>query len=212
MLGLPELINGVLVEPLTLRRLSWLVIGRSPFVTGAEVTPDSLIHFVWTVAKDWKLSASAEERKAYAVPFLAMNESELCEGIEAYMERAFLDSPPSAEGVSYYAPAAGLYHTLNEYFPGGGWTMPAVLDAPLRMLYQLIKCADKHKGATVINRRSYAVKGRMLDTVESWEVDSESEIDPLIESKREEGFGLFSQPIKRGEKWLVTMRRISNAE
>jgi len=122
-----------------------------------------------------------------------------------------LDAPNGSVGISYYAPTAGLYHTLNEYFPNAGWTLNTVLDAPLRVIYQLIKCADKSKGCVVMNRRSDAVKGRMLDAVESWDVDTEAEIDPFIEMKRAEGFGLFSDPMKRGDKWTVTMRRISNA-
>jgi hypothetical protein len=209
-LALPELIAGVRVEALTPRRLEWLRACGNPFICGGECPVAAIPEFIWHIIKDFRFGDD-ERRRAFLAAVIDLNEYEAREGIDAYLDRAFLDAPSGSDSVGYYAPTVGLYNVLNEYFPSAGWSLATVLDTPLRVIYQLIKCADKQRGCVVVNRRSDAVKGRMLDKVESFDVNTESEIDPLIESKRGEGYGLFCDPMFRGGKWLVTMRKLSDA-
>jgi hypothetical protein len=53
MLGLPELIAGVQVEPLTPRRLEWLRAMGNPFVCGGDCPIAAIPDFLWYVTKDF---------------------------------------------------------------------------------------------------------------------------------------------------------------
>ncbi len=216
MLGLPELIAGIEVAPLTIRRLSLLTVAKNPFACWkpeyfSQAPIESMLEFVWYVRPEFAFQDD-EKRLAALALLVLVDAEELREGIRQYLDRAFLDCAMASDGVSFYSLAAGFYHSLNTSYPNAGWTRNMVLDEPLRAITQIVRAASEAKGCILVNRRSYAVKGRMLDRVESWEVDAEEEIDPFIETKRTEGWGLFEQPMPRGKRWLITMRRLTDGQ
>lgn len=211
MLGLPELINGVEVKALTRRILEWLTIAGNPFIVGGEIKPEALLQFVWHVSPSFKPFATSEERQVFIAPFFAMDKDELREGIEKYLDRAFLDAPTGEAGTQYYSATAGLYHALNTCYPNAGWTLDTVLDLPLRIGFQLIKAADKAAGCMVLNRRSSPLISQYLSEIENFKVANADEVEPFIEQKRAEGYGLCSEPCQcRDGTFIVAMRKLAN--
>jgi hypothetical protein len=192
LLGLPELIAGIRVSPLTPRRLEWLRAFSNPFICGGAPSPAAILQFLWFVSPDFSFETSEEKRLAFIAQRAELDYPEAREGIEVYLDRAFLDAPNGSEKVSYYAPTVGLYHTLNEYYPHAGWSLEAVLNTPLSIIYQLIKAGDKARGAAVVNRRSFEVQARWLDTLETITASTQQLLLEKVAEKRLQGYGQVS--------------------
>ncbi len=165
LLGLGELIAGIHVEPLTPKRLEWLRAFSNPFICGGEISPFHLHKFMWIVSSEFVPEFNAEKPKETAFIGYAgtLDATELREGIEEYLDRAFLDAPQGKAGTPYYAPTISYYHTLVIAYPGGGWTLERVADTPLPVIFQLIKADDRYNGRIVYNGRSDKVAGDWLD-------------------------------------------------
>lgn len=221
MLGLPELIAGVQVEPLTPRRLEWLRAMGNPFVCGGDCPIGAIPDFLWYVTKDFEFG-NEEKRKAFLAAILNLDVDEAREGIDEYLDRAFLDAGPGREGVSFYGSTAALYCALNTAYPGAGWHLDRVLDTPLRVLYQLIKAADDARGCSMQNRRSAPLISKFLSEIEHFELvvkeDFESEMDAFVDAKCAEGYKLCSEPIQKinleipvamqkSAPWIIPMRK-----
>ena len=228
MLGLPELIAGIQVEPLTYERLEWLNVVGNPFVCGGIVDLARIMEFIWIVSPNWKMEVGSEKPEwiSFNQRNIALDVKEAREGIEEYVERAFLDSTGISGGVSFYAQTAGAYQALNSSFPGGGWTLDVVKKTPIRIALQLIKAADRRAGCTVQNLRSGAIMGELLGEVKHFELqiqnDFESEMDAFVDAKCEEGYKLFSEPVQKinggipieaqsDAPWIIPMRKVSHA-
>jgi hypothetical protein len=207
MLGLPELIAGVEVEPLTPRRLEWLRAMGNPFICGGDCPIAAIPDFLWYITKDFKFGDDGK-RKAFLAAIIALDVDEARKGIDEYIDRAFLDAPEGRVGVSYYSPTAGLYHSLNTSYPNAGWTLERVLDTPLRVIYQLIKVADEARGCTIQNRRSFEVQGKFLAEVENLTAPTQQELLEKMNEKRKEGYKqlTFSQRSQDGT-WALAMRK-----
>lgn len=213
LLGLPELIAGIQVSPLTPRRLEWLRAFNNPFVCGGATGSAAVLQFLWFVHPEFTFNASQERRDEFTAGNLSLNIADAYEGIDVYLDRAFLDAPTGTQAVSYYAPTIGLYYTLNEYFPSGGWTLKKVLDTPLTIIYQLIKAGDKARGATVINRRSFAVQAKWLDEVETLTASTQAELLETVAEKRKEGYGQVALSTQnRDGTWSCPIRKARHAE
>lgn len=232
-LGLPELIAGIQVEPLTYERLEWLNVAGNPFVCGGVVATEDgeplalpLMEFIWFVSPDWKLEIGSEKPlwQEFLLKHRDLNLIDAREGIDEYLDRAFLDCTGIEGGVSFYSQTAGAYQALNASYPGGGWTMKVVKKTPLRIALQLIKAADRDRGCTVQNRRSSKLIGQYLSEIEHFELtiesDFESEMDAFVDAKCAEGYVLCSEPVQKLDKtippshpvqatmpWIVPMRK-----
>lgn len=193
LLGLPELICGIVCMPLTLRRFEWLRAYDSPFVCGGKITDAAVLQFLWFVSPLFPFDALQEGRDAFIESNATLDVVEALEGIDKFLDAAFLDAPTGATSKPYYSPTAGLYHSLNESYPTGEWTLEHVLDTPLNVIYQLVKAADRARGCTVVNRRSDEIASKWGDSLETL-TRSESEVVPTIEEYRKNGYLLVSQP------------------
>jgi hypothetical protein len=191
--GLPELINGIVCMPLTPRRLEWLRATDSPFVCGGKISSASVIQFLWLVSPAFPFDAIQAGRDEFIGKHAEIDDAETLEGIDRYLDAAFLDAPSGKASKPYYSPSAGLYHSLNESYPSGEWTMDKVLDTPLRVIYQLIKAADRANGAIVVNRRSDEVAAKWASSLETLRFP-ESEVEKQIAIYRAKGYLLVSQP------------------
>lgn len=224
MLGLPELIAGIQVEPLTYERLEWLNVAGNPFVCDGNCDLSKVMEFIWLVSPDWKLEPGEQKPlwTAFLARNVALNVEDAREGIDEYIDRAFLDCTGIAGGPSFYAQTAGAYQALNSSYPGGGWTLDAVRKTPLRIALQLIKAADRDRGCVVYNLRSSPLIGKLLDEVEHFELvvesDFEAEMDAFVDAKCAEGYYLFSEPVQRVDlekpldaqpqaPWIIPMRK-----
>lgn len=161
LLGLGELIAGIKVAPLTPRRLEWLRAVENPFVVGGKVSPAAILQFLWLIHAGFQPGEDALTN--FVQSHGGLDADELREGIDEYLDRAFLDSPRGAPGTPYYAPTVSYYHSLVIAYPGGGWTLERVLDTPLPVIFQLIKADDRYNGRLVYNGRSDKVAGDWLD-------------------------------------------------
>lgn len=170
LLGLPELIAGIQCAPLTPRRLEWLRAFNNPFVCGGASSVSSLLQFLWFVSLEFSFDAGPEKRDAFIESKLGLDVGEAVEGIGEYLDRAFLDAPHGKPGKPYYAPAVGLYHSMNTSYPHGEWTLERTLDTPLAVIYQLIKVDDISKGCAVLNRRSDAVAVKWAEQLETFTI------------------------------------------
>lgn len=177
-LGIPETICGVKVAPLTLRRLQWLTMIKSPFLMRLEpevlaTKPDigsDIERFLWCVSP--KFNAGDEKaRKRFGKQKLK-NHANVIKEICEYMDEAFLDRGESdMSSRSFYSAAAALvcfFHhnyglsidvwdnswlrNLGRKFSG----KPNILDIPLRIAFQLVKAHGKsvNPDATFLNRLS----------------------------------------------------------
>ena len=193
LLGLPELIAGVVCMPLTLRRFEWLRAYNSPFVCGGKITDGAILQFLWFISPLFPFDAIQEGRDAFIETNATLDVVETMEGIDAFLDAAFLDAPEGATSKPYYSPTAGLYHSLNESYPNGEWTLERVLDTPLNVIYQLIKAADKSRGCLVTNRRSDALAGKWGECLETITLP-ESKVVREIAKRRKRGYLLVSHP------------------
>ncbi len=161
-LGLPQAICGVKVQPFTPWRLEWLRLQDNPFIVGgySEPTPAEMLQFLWVVADG---TGEAMALETFVETHATLNADELRAGIDAYLDRAFLDSPRGASSTPYFAPTISYYHSLVISYPCGGWTLEKVSDTPLAVIFQLLKADDRYNGRVVFNGRSDKVSGDWLD-------------------------------------------------
>jgi len=162
LLGIGELIAGVPCAPLTPRRLEWMRAYDSPFICGGEVTPAAMLQFLWFVSPNF--STDKKSKDAFIATNLTLNAEELRDGIESYLDRAFLDARDGKPGKSYVSQWVGFYRGLSSAY-GDEWTFEKVGDTPLALIFQLLKENDRYQGETVTNRRSDAVTQRWLDEI-----------------------------------------------
>ena len=217
MLGLPELIAGVQVEPLTPRRLEWLRAMGNPFICGGHCPTEAIPDFLWYVSSCFEFG-NDEKRREFLASILSLDVEEAREGIDEYLDRAFLDAPTGKESVAYYSTSAGLYHSLNVSYPGAGWHLERVLDTPLRVTYQLIKAADRERGCSLVNRRSFAAQAEWASTLERIEAPTYEELGDVIDAMRTQGYRLYEDPMRKvqpemspeeksAQPWFCLMRK-----
>lgn len=159
-LGLPELIAGISVEPLTARRVQWLRAVSNPFLAGGNKVNDAqIIQFIWMVHKDFRQGSDAFAQFAASLEELDTTKAE--RDIEAYLERAYLDQMPGEAGRPYYEPAAYIIYMMQgEPFR---WTEERAMTTDLRIIYQLLKVHAHANGKSLINRKSDRIAGDWLD-------------------------------------------------
>lgn len=137
-LGFPEIICGIAVNHLTLRRMLLLEAVGSPFICGGAVTPYHIGAFFVAMAD---AKGFARWRLLRRVGLL--NPAEAIEGIKDFLDESLQDAPPKrnvGETASYYSPAAAVIDVLaSEY----GWSRDQILDEPTKCLFQYLKAIQK---------------------------------------------------------------------
>ena len=169
-LGVAAPIGGVPVVPLTLRRLTFLFRGRSPFFYGGALGPEAVAQFLWIVSPKFRpadLDARAlflaEISTSAALADLAAAEAE----IETFIALTFGDAPasqaqvPGADKPPVTCFAASIVDTLAAEY---GWGLDAIMDAPLACIYGLLRriALRRDPKAIFISCLSHKVRGDWL--------------------------------------------------
>lgn len=136
-LNLTTNICGIELPQMTPRDFLILDGIGSPYIVGGERTLTDLVNFLWHLSDHRR----GKLRYAFFYGRCWMMDFELSEyWVAQYLQRTFLDSPggtPSANRESYAAWIAYLVdHVASEY----GWALDDVMNTPLRILYQQIRC------------------------------------------------------------------------
>jgi len=161
-LSLPEVIGGVDVQPMTLRHIIALSSVGSPFIAGGHATPEAVAQFVLLLAKPTGWLAKRRLLKRIA----KMDYDETIAEIKAFMDEAFQDSPASSGGrtqASYYSFAASLVDVFGKEY---SWTESAVLDTPIKRLFQYLNVIRKRNNPEAIMfNPSDRVRGEYLAVI-----------------------------------------------
>ena len=155
-LPVQEKICGIEVLPLTLRIVRRLRTVRSPFICGGRggIGAGDILVFLWAVSPGYffRTKKAREKAKAKLIDRArAISYRQAVRGIRRYLFYASMDRPPaprSKSGASFVAFEAAMIHRIAAAY---GWDDEAILDKPLRRLYQyltMIRIATDPKAKT----------------------------------------------------------------
>lgn len=161
--GLPETICGMAVEQLTPFLVEFLIVKRSPFISGGSITPGAILQFLWIISPAFNRRNPGGASEFVETHGLNLDYETASREISEYLERTFLDAPQGREEKPLYSAAASIAVQLmaKPFF----WRQHKALHTPLRVSYQLLKANAKSLGATVVNSRSDKVMGDWIDTL-----------------------------------------------
>lgn len=177
-LGVGERVAGLPVAPLTLRRVQWLTLVRSPFLTRltADVLltkpdiADDIVLFLWIVSPGFEAGNDRAKKRFYKThgEVMAAEALKVIQELLDYVAEAFLDAGcetlDDRNARSYYAEAAGLvvffHHNFGlqiDVWENSRWRnlvrkltgQPNVLDIPLRLAFQLVRAHQRSKNPEV---------------------------------------------------------------
>ena len=181
-LGQPERVAGVDCAPLTLRRVLWLQLTRSPFIYNLTFKQlathpnlaNEIIHFYWVCSPEF-VAGNKRARKKFlkrtAKTLYRANLLRMTYQIRKYMTAAWLDAGEGERKKSFYSSAAALTEFFaREYgLPADVWEnswwrnvirrltgQPNVLDVPLKIAWQLLRArrAARQPDVVFANRLS----------------------------------------------------------
>ncbi len=179
-LGVPKLLGGLEVAPLTFRHLLWLqLIELVP-----ETLPLAVAGFFKTIAplakpsymltrfdEDLKKDLKKYMRDVGRLPVPAA-----LAAIREHVTDTFMDAPggkDGAKGESYYSVGAALTHRLAKNYPvlnANPGQFPGALDVPIKAGFQLLKLIARDDAAAAgrtvpqFNGLTSSLKSRWLET------------------------------------------------
>ena len=181
-LGLDERIAGLPASPLTLRRVQFLTMVRSPLLAKLDVSvlmdkpgiAEYIMVFLWIVSPKFKPGNTRAKKKFFKThgSVLKMPAEAIIKEILEYVDEAFMDAGESeSEQRNYYSTAAAIvgFFSRNYGLQVDVWEnsfvrnlirkwsgQPNVLDIPLKIAFQLIRVHQKSSNpeATFQNRLS----------------------------------------------------------
>ena len=157
-LELPESVCGFDVSPLTLRHVLALEAIGSPFICGGQPLPHDFAAFLLTVKPARGFARWNMLRRLGQVEY-----GQAFEEISGFIGDAMQDSPGGAEVqgdyVSYYSFGASFVDCLAKEY---GWSEAAILDMPLKRLFQYLKVISRRNGETTFFNPSDKVRGKWL--------------------------------------------------
>lgn len=164
--GLPERICGLPVVQLTPWLVEFLIAKGSPFISGGNVTPGAILHFLWILNPRFDPIFNLGGEEFIELNGLTLDYGQARKEISEYMERTFLDAPTGKEELPLYSSAVGIARQLMcDPFR---WSEHKALHTPLRKSYQYLKAHAKSLGANVVNGRSGKISGELLDMQNAW--------------------------------------------
>lgn len=164
-IGLDEDICGVKCSPLTLRKISLLKVAKSPFILGGNIETLHIVQFLWIVSKRFCMNNAA--RDEFMGSILELECEKAVDEINEYIDRAFLDI---RMGNSKSRPLVSMCATIALEMAGEPFRMNwmEVMDAPLSVLFQLMKAKDINEGGKPANARSDKIRGQWLAEVNAF--------------------------------------------
>lgn len=187
-LDLPSVICGIEIRQMTPMDLARLTYAGNPYVTGyGEKSYPVAAHFIFQLAiKPFKTPAKA------LLAIAGNSIEEIDNQIEDYVELTFRDQN-SGGGATEDAPIASLIAWLEyRMFKTFGWDRERTLNAPLRLIWQQVRCWQRESGEIVKNKLSGAKNDEFLDEVkrrmDTGEI-TQKEIDKINEGSIRLKFG-----------------------
>ena len=117
-LGLPEAVAGIECAPLTLRRVLWLQLTKSPFLYRVPVADlcekpgitDDVVAFFWICAPEFSVGNNRQRAKfnRRIAPLLKCKMAEVITAIMEYLDESWMDAGSGKSTRSYYSAAASL--------------------------------------------------------------------------------------------------------
>ena len=182
-LGIEERIAGLPAQPLTLRKVQWLTMTKSPFLL--RVTSDDLIYkpdlcndivtFLWIISPKFMPGNKRNKKqfnKKYLPLVLSLEAPLVVREILEYVDESFLDAGEAGQDQrSYYCTAASLVGFFHRNYGlqidvwENHWArriirkltgQPNIMDIPLKIAFQLIRSHQQSEspGASFHNRLS----------------------------------------------------------
>lgn len=188
-LGTPHNICGIPCRQITPRLLALLFRLKTPFLTGAEVTEEQTLQFLWCVDRN---NPFRKERSKLFRPskrqrfddFIARGfDFDLAEQeIDQWLEDTFMDAPEGKPSRPYVCSIAWMEYSMAQ--KPFGWDYDTkTADVPVRRIYQLLRCRALENQLTITNRIS---DGLVQDALE--EINS-----PEAMTKRSAEFKVFAE-------------------
>lgn len=145
-LGLPVILCGVRVRPISLRDYLRLIHGRSPFVCGGTPDRGDVALFLWT---QQAFPVPGEDREAFVAQLDALDLGELAKACGEFVGEALMDAPKGGGGSApVVSLGASMVHCLRTAYPGMG--RDEVLDADLREVWQAYRLIRRDRDPTAI--------------------------------------------------------------
>lgn len=171
-LGQPHYVCGIPLAQITPSIFARLLLIRTPFIGGGDVTPGAIGHFLWACHRDFSLPSKGflgwwrhRQRDRFLASLKRLDFAELEAGIDEFLDATFLDMPQGGvrDSTPYVCGVAWMeYRMALDPFR---WDSARTLDTPLRRIYQLIRCHDAAQGQPLFNKFSDAVKDKFLRTI-----------------------------------------------
>ena len=177
-LGLPEIIAGIDCEPLTLRKVLWLQLTKSPFLYSIPQSElcqkpgisDDILAFYWICSPEFeptskRARAKFDERIA---PLLKKDVGEVVKAIVEFLDESWMDAGRGGDGRSFYSAGASLTVFFSKHFglPADVWEnsrwrnfirwltgKPNPLDIPLKIAWQLMRAHRNSSDPTTFENR-----------------------------------------------------------
>lgn len=180
-LGAPELLCGIEVMPLSIRRLLRLQAVNSPFLYNADLKagPVDVALFFWSLSPNYERALVVRQwcelasfalgravfngiRHRFIRRLSMLHLGEATAACRQYVADAFEDAPGASDerGPTYYGWPAGYVGLLaTEY----GWTEDETIDLPLRRLWQHVRrLMRRNDPAVALFNPSDKVRGAWL--------------------------------------------------
>lgn len=158
-----EEINGVEVLQFSLRHCILCFKMRSPFFYGGQIEIGDVGLFLWTVSPNYSATDN-DKRSAFLSQLLRHPRWHLFyRAIHRYLERAFMDRPPTIESGKVIAAsyAASMIHKIASAYH---WDDESILDKPIARLFQYIKWIEvaQNPSTPQFNPIQDRLKARMI--------------------------------------------------
>lgn len=165
-LDLPAKICGIYIHEVTPFLFARLCAINTPFLGQGTIFEDEIVRFLWALSVDF--TTDTEKRKAFQLETtksLAGKWKDAELEIDVFLEATFMDSPMGSGGdcVPYVSGIAWMIFRMGcDPF---NWKKEETLHAPMRLIYQLMKCQDLERGRVLYNPISDKVKAYWLDAL-----------------------------------------------
>ena len=163
-LDVQEEVCGIAVRPMTLRDFIRLDGIQSPFMRGGVPAVEDVVLFLWLQSPAFRPSAFALWR--FSRRCRRLNYFDAVTAINTFIESALMDAPGGGgkSGESFYSMAAGLIDWLASNY---GWSEAAILDCPLKRLFQYMNASINRKNpkAILFNPLSGKVRRDWLQSI-----------------------------------------------
>lgn len=201
-LGLGEIVAGIDCEPLTLRKVIWLQLTKSPFLYELPVEAlrdkpgiaSDTVNFFWICSKEFNPKSKRARAKfdRRIKPLIKKDFGEVAKGIAEYIDEAWMDAGRGSDGRSFYSAAASLTVFFAKNF-GQGFDVwensklrnflrvitgkPNAMDIPLKIAWQLMRA---HRNTT----EPTTFENRLTDAaIDGWHRDDNLRLKREMEER-----------------------------